>query len=179
MSTQNRSTEAFIDLINLALGGFLILSPWLFGFRSQVGWHTSWMAGTAIVVIALFSIADLFDSVSIPTMFESEEWINLTIGSWLAICPWILNFNDEFVRTTICPFSVHRDSCKLSGANAGHRPSRRARLREPPVAWAWLGELNPFRSRSCALSLAMRERSATATAMQSGLIYPFSSPGSA
>ena len=101
MSTQNRSTEAFIDLINLALGGFLILSPWLFGFRSQVGWHTSWMAGTAIVVIALFSIADLFDSVSIPTMFESEEWINLTIGSWLAICPWILNFNDDVMAMQV------------------------------------------------------------------------------
>ncbi|WP_458761181.1 SPW repeat protein [Afipia sp. TerB] len=101
MSTQNRSTEAFIDLINLALGGFLILSPWLFGFRSQLGWHTSWMAGTAIVVIALFSIADLFDSVSIPTMFESEEWINLTIGSWLAICPWILNFNDDVMAMQV------------------------------------------------------------------------------
>lgn len=95
MSKRNRNTEACIDFINLALGGFLILSPWLFGFRSQLGWHTSWMAGTAIVVVALFSIADPFDSVSIPTMFESEEWINLTIGSWLAICPWVLNFNDD------------------------------------------------------------------------------------
>ena len=91
----NRDAEAFIDFINLALGGFLILSPWLFGFRSQLGWHTSWMAGSAIAIVAIFSIADLFDSVSIPTMFESEEWINLTIGSWLAICPWILNFNDD------------------------------------------------------------------------------------
>ena len=95
MSKRNRNAEAFIDFINLALGGFLILSPWLFGFRSQLGWHTSWMAGTAIAIIAIFSIVDLFDSVSIPTMFESEEWINLTIGSWLAICPWILNFNDD------------------------------------------------------------------------------------
>jgi len=95
MSKRNRNAEAFIDFINLALGGFLILSPWLFGFRSQLGWHTSWMAGSAIAIVAIFSIADLFDSVSIPTMFESEEWINLTIGSWLAICPWILNFNDD------------------------------------------------------------------------------------
>jgi hypothetical protein len=95
MSKRNRNAEAFIEFINLALGGFLILSPWLFGFRSQLGWHTSWMAGTAIAILAIFSIADLFDSVSIPTMFESEEWINLTIGTWLAICPWILNFNDD------------------------------------------------------------------------------------
>ena len=95
MSKRNRNAEAFIDFINLALGGFLILSPWLFGFRSQLGWHTSWMAGSAIAIVAIFSIADLFDSLSIPTMFDSEEWINLAIGSWLAICPWILNFNDD------------------------------------------------------------------------------------
>lgn len=94
MSSRNRNAEALVDFINLALGGFLILSPWIFGFRSQLGWHTSWMAGAAIAVIALLSIADLFDSVSIPTMFESEEWINLTIGSWLAICPWVLKFDD-------------------------------------------------------------------------------------
>lgn len=101
MSKRNRNAEAFIDFINLALGGFLILSPWLFGFRSQLGWHTSWMAGTAIAIVAIFSIADLFDSVSIPTMFESEEWINLTIGSWLAICRWILNFNDDAVAMQV------------------------------------------------------------------------------
>jgi len=95
MFKQNWRTEAFIDIVNLALGGFLILSPWLFGFRSQLGWHTSWMAGTAIAIVAIFSIADLFDSVSVPAFFESEEWINLTIGTWLAICPWILNFNDD------------------------------------------------------------------------------------
>jgi len=92
---RNWKTEAFVDFINLALGGFLVLSPWLFGFRSQLGWHTSWMAGAAISVVAIFSIADLFDSVSVPAFFESEEWINLTIGTWLAICPWVLNFNDD------------------------------------------------------------------------------------
>ncbi|KIU52990.1 MULTISPECIES: SPW repeat protein [Nitrobacteraceae] len=95
MFQRNRKTEAFVDFINLALGGFLILSPWLLGFKSQLGWHTSWMAGAAIGVVAIFSIADLFDTVSIPAFFESEEWINLTIGSWLAICPWVLNFNDD------------------------------------------------------------------------------------
>lgn len=43
------------------------------------------MAGNAISIVAIFSIADLFDSVSVPAFFESEEWINLTIGTWLAI----------------------------------------------------------------------------------------------
>ena len=50
----NRQTEAFIDFSNLALGVFLFLSPWIFGFTSDLGWHTSWIAGTAISVIAIF-----------------------------------------------------------------------------------------------------------------------------
>ncbi len=91
----NRKTEPFIDVINLALGGFLFLSPWLFGFTSHLGWHTSWMAGTAIGVIAIFSIGDLFTSVSIPDFFETEEWLNLAIGLWLAACPWILGFHGD------------------------------------------------------------------------------------
>ncbi|ACI94866.1 conserved hypothetical protein [Afipia carboxidovorans OM5] len=53
------------------------------------------MAGATIITVAIFSLADLLDSVSIPAFFESEEWINLTIGSWLAVCPWVLSFNDD------------------------------------------------------------------------------------
>ncbi len=52
-----RKTEAFIDISNLALGGFLFLSPWIFDFKSDLGWHTSWIAGTAIIVIAISRLA--------------------------------------------------------------------------------------------------------------------------
>jgi len=91
----SRKTEAFIDISNLALGGFLFLSPWIFGFTSDLGWHTSWMAGTAIGVIAIFSIGDLFASVTIPNFIETEEWLNLAIGLWLAACPRILGFHGD------------------------------------------------------------------------------------
>lgn len=53
------------------------------------------MAGTAIGIIAIFSIGDLFGSVSIPDFFETEEWLNLAIGLWLAVCPWILDFHGD------------------------------------------------------------------------------------
>nr|WP_244469214.1 SPW repeat protein [Afipia felis] len=53
------------------------------------------MAGAATTLVAIFSIADLFDSVSVPAFLESEEWINLTIGTWSAICSWVLDFNDD------------------------------------------------------------------------------------
>jgi hypothetical protein len=95
------TTDALVDVINLALGGFLFLSPWLFGFTSELGWHTSWMAGATISILAIFSIADLFDSVSLPDFFESAEWINLAVGVWLALCPWILGFHGDATASQV------------------------------------------------------------------------------
>ena len=96
-----RKTEAFIDISNLALGGFLFLSPWIFGFTSDLGWHTSWIAGTAITIIAIFSIGDLFAFGTIPSFIETEEWLNLAIGLWLAACPWILRFHGDTVAMQV------------------------------------------------------------------------------
>lgn len=78
--------EAYFDVINLALGVFLFLSPWIFGFTSDLAWHTSWMAGAAITVLAFFAIVEFF---------ESEEWINLVIGVWVAVCGWIIGFGTD------------------------------------------------------------------------------------
>ncbi len=92
-----RKTEAFIDISNLALGGFLFLSPW----TSDLGWHTSWIAGTAITIIAIFSIGDLFAFGTIPSFIETEEWLKLAIGLWLAACPWILGFHGDTVAMQV------------------------------------------------------------------------------
>lgn len=89
-----RIAEAVGDFINLAMGGLLFASPWLFGFNSE-GRHTAWIAGAAIFILAAFSMADLFETIPVLAVFESEEWINLTVGLWVAICPWILGFYED------------------------------------------------------------------------------------
>ncbi len=71
------------------------MSPWIFGFTSGLGWHTSWIAGTAICIIAISSIGDLVAPVSVSDFFETEEWLTLAIGLWLAACPWILGFHGD------------------------------------------------------------------------------------
>jgi len=45
--------------------------------------------------VAMLSIGDLFEAISIPDFFETEEWINLAIGLWLAACPWVIGMQDE------------------------------------------------------------------------------------
>jgi len=94
-------TEAFVDTVNLALGVFLFVSPWIFGFTSELARHTSWMAGAAIGIVAILSIGDLFESISVPDFFETEEWINLVVGLWLAVCPWIIGMQGDAVATQV------------------------------------------------------------------------------
>ncbi|WGS18692.1 MULTISPECIES: SPW repeat protein [unclassified Bradyrhizobium] len=55
----------------------------------------SWIARAAIAILAVFSIVDLFEAVPIPEIFESEEWINLSVGLWVAVCPWVLGFHRD------------------------------------------------------------------------------------
>jgi hypothetical protein len=86
MLQRNWRDETFFDVINVALGGFLFLSPWLFGFSSDLARHTSWMAGATISILALFAIIEFF---------ESGEWANLIIGLWVAVCGWILGFGTD------------------------------------------------------------------------------------
>ena len=86
MVRQKRRNAAFIDAINVALGVFLFLSPWIFGFTSGMAKHTSWMAGAAIAIVGIFAIVEFF---------ESEEWINLVLGLWVAVCAWIVGFSAE------------------------------------------------------------------------------------
>jgi len=66
-------TEALVDVTNLALGVFLFLSPWIFGFTSDLAKHTSWIAGATIAIVAFASIVDLFESVSLPDFLKPKN----------------------------------------------------------------------------------------------------------
>ncbi len=101
MLQRNRLAEAAVDVINLGLGVFLFVSPWLFGLPPGLERNTSWMAGATIAIVAVFSIVDLFEFVSSPEWFEQEEWINLVVGLWVAVCPWIIGFHEDTIARDV------------------------------------------------------------------------------
>jgi hypothetical protein len=71
------------DVGNLILGGILFVSPWIFKFPAGAESRNAIIAG---LVIAVLSIAAL-------TAFAVwEEWLNLIVGLWLIISPWVLKF---------------------------------------------------------------------------------------
>jgi hypothetical protein len=73
----------YCDVANLVLGAILFISPWLFAFEAGAASQNAIISG---VVIALLSIAAL-------TAFAVwEEWLNLIVGLWVIVSPWILGF---------------------------------------------------------------------------------------
>jgi hypothetical protein len=73
------------DYLNLILGIWLFLSPWLLsysGTNTTASWN-AWIFGVALVVFSAIAV-------SMPQTWE--EIINLLIGIWMVISPWVLGF---------------------------------------------------------------------------------------
>ncbi|MBW7852279.1 MAG: SPW repeat protein [Rhodospirillales bacterium] len=79
-----RNRSFWQDWSNLALGAWLIISPWLLGFAAAfaAAWN-AWLVGAAVGILAIWAI------VQFATW---QEWVNLVLGLWLIVSPWILGF---------------------------------------------------------------------------------------
>jgi hypothetical protein len=78
------------DVVNLILGIILFLSPWMFGFEAGSASQNAHVSG---IVIAVLSIAAL------AAFTEWEEWLNLVVGLWVLVSPWILGFQGSKAMT--------------------------------------------------------------------------------
>jgi hypothetical protein len=77
-----RRTSA-LDCYAVAFGLFLFVSPWLFAYVSEKVRIEVWASGAAIVAVAIAAIV---------AFSNWEEWINLLLGLWLVVSPWVLGF---------------------------------------------------------------------------------------
>lgn len=78
------------DLVTLALGFWIGVSPWLLGY-SQTLPFAMWNAlivGGAIAVLAAIDM-------DLPARWE--EWSLAALGLWLAVSPWLLGFAGDRV----------------------------------------------------------------------------------
>jgi ABC-type Fe3+-siderophore transport system permease subunit len=87
------------DWLCLILGSWLFLSPWLLQYitarpytdQTAASWN-SIIFGAAIVTFALIALADMKNK-------NWEEWVNLILGLWLLVSPWILGFYTRTLAT--------------------------------------------------------------------------------
>jgi hypothetical protein len=75
--------EAALDLYNLFLAMFLLISPWLFARTNGIAAMDLRTSGAVIAVLSLAAMV---------AFSNWEEWVNLVIGLWLIVSPWILGF---------------------------------------------------------------------------------------
>jgi SPW repeat len=73
------------DWVTLAVGIWLLFSPWLLGFYTAIP-AASWnffIAGIAFAIFAAFGL-------NLRTAWET--WVNLGLGIWMIASPWVLGF---------------------------------------------------------------------------------------
>ena len=84
--------ESALDVYQLILGLFLVLSPWLFVYAQSISKVDAWVTGLAVVLISI---------VAILAFSEWEEWLNLALGLWLMLAPWVLGFAHTAAHVSI------------------------------------------------------------------------------
>lgn len=92
--TEGRPVDQYQDWINLILGAVLFLAPWLFGFADATA--AAWNAWIAGIVVAALSIAALV------RFAEWEEWVNVVVGIWILVSPWVLGFSGITSAMWVC-----------------------------------------------------------------------------
>jgi hypothetical protein len=76
------------DWVNLVLGIWLFVSPWALGFQAAMPGSSGnfFIVGVAIIVLAI---------VGLNARWLWQEWLNLALGIWLVVSPWLLGFSAD------------------------------------------------------------------------------------
>lgn len=84
----NAEPKRWQDLGNILLGAWLFISPWVLQYVLGMppSAKNAYISGLAIVVFAAVAV-------HIPQIWE--EWINMALGVWTIISPWVLGFEVE------------------------------------------------------------------------------------
>ena len=85
MPIMTKMVERFPDEINVVLAALLFVSPWVFSYtgESLAAW-SAWIGGGVVAILAIAALV---------RFAEWEEWINVALGVWLVIAPWVLGFS--------------------------------------------------------------------------------------
>jgi hypothetical protein len=87
---ENWTNARFWDVANLILGAILFFSPWMFGFDAGNASQNAYIAGIVIAALAIAALA---------AFAVWEEWLNLIVGLWALVSPWVLGFQGTTAMT--------------------------------------------------------------------------------
>jgi hypothetical protein len=106
------------DWCGWALGIWLVLSPWTLRFEFDG-------PATRNAVIVGFLVI-LMEAVTLSAFRTWEEWINIALGGWLAISPWIIGVTSAAAKmnfVTVGALIVALALYEIREAGRGRTPS--------------------------------------------------------
>jgi len=83
MATELTLPKQWEDWVSLALGVWLCASPWLLQFvgGDMIVTQNAFLVGLLLIITEFLTL----------TVFRVwEEWINVVLGAWLVVSPWVL-----------------------------------------------------------------------------------------
>src|SRR5260370_213543 len=87
---ENWTNGTFCDVANLILVAILFFSAWMLGFDAGKASPNAYIAGIVIAVLAIAALA---------AFAVWEEWLNLIVGLWTLVSPWVLGFQGTTAMT--------------------------------------------------------------------------------
>ena len=74
------------DWVVLVLGVWLFFSPFFMAYASATG-AAAWNSYVAGALAAIFAASALWSPTS-----KAEEWVNLVLGAWMVVAPFVFGF---------------------------------------------------------------------------------------
>jgi hypothetical protein len=81
-NTSPRNTTA---TVNILLGIWLFVSPWVFGAAGQPNAWNAWIIGAVVVILAALSWSNAGG-------LKLLSWLNMALGAWVFASPWIFSY---------------------------------------------------------------------------------------
>jgi hypothetical protein len=88
---ENWTNAKLCDVAKLILGVILFFSPWIFKFDAGRPSENAYIAGIVIAVLAIAALS---------AFAVWEEWLNLIVGLWTLVSPWVLGFEGKAMTVT-------------------------------------------------------------------------------
>jgi hypothetical protein len=106
--------------INVFLGIWLLVSPWVFGYHAA-GAAATWNSVIVGALIAILAARSCFS----PYTHTSLNWINVLLALWTMICPLVYGYtantgglgDNLILAILIAGFAIYSDGAARAGQN--------------------------------------------------------------
>lgn len=115
-----RREQRWQDWVALVFGVWFFISPWILGFADMemAAWN-SYIIGIAVAVFSIIALAR-------PQQWE--EWVNILLGIWLILSPFVLGFAEStspLANAIILGLLIGIDAVWAMSASPVQRPATR------------------------------------------------------